>query len=584
MTGDNIKSANGSRESDATVIDRICDRFETAWRRGNPPDIEAYLGTIPEPLRSKLFSELLISDLECRFRTGESIDVAVYAASFPDRSAQINAIVSEYRKSKPGDVERRWETVDSSRKEPAVPQSDGPRKCGQYRLLSEIARGGMGIVFRAHDTKLQRVVALKMILDRNLASEQAVQRFYEEAEAAAGLDHAGIVPVFDVGKQDGHHYYAMGLVEGPTLAEELQNRPFSMRESSQMVADIADAVHYAHENGVVHRDLKPGNILLTADGQPRITDFGLAKRTDRPSQLTMAGQILGTPGYMAPEQAAGGSDQAGPAVDVYALGAILYHLLTGHPPFRTELDALVRVLEQDPVPPRVLNRRVPRDLNTICMKCLSKDPAHRYESAQQLADDLRRYLDAEPIQARPLGYHQQVLRWARHRPKLAMTWATMLAFYVYHLYCYAIGVEASMGTFHWITTGTVLAVCGYSWFYQQLLLRPDTRSWILYAWAGTDILMFTVFMITAVDGPHSPLVVIYYCLVASAALTFSKRMVGTLTVGVLLSYGLLVLASRWWLPPTATFDETVPFTIGLIAIGLIQYFVLRCVRLQMPTL
>lgn len=581
MTDEGITSANDPMESDATVIDHICDQYEAAWRAGRSPDIDAHLAQTPEPLRTKLFKELLISDLECRFHQGESIDIAFYTTRFPDRNAQIEAIVSKFRSAKPAEVEKRWETIDSRSDRASTVQSEGPRQCGQYRILKEIARGGMGIVYCAHDTKLQRTVALKMILDRNLASEQAVQRFYEEAEAAAGLDHPGIVPVFDVGKQDGHHYYAMGFVEGPTLADELQNRQYEMRQAAQLIAEIAEAVHYAHENGVVHRDLKPGNILLTSDGQPRITDFGLAKRTDRPSQLTMAGQILGTPGYMAPEQAAGGSDQAGPAVDVYALGAILYHLLTGHPPFRTELDALVRVLEQDPVPPRVLNRRVPRDLNTICMKCLSKNPSHRYESALQLADDLRRFRESEPIQARPLGYYQQILRWARFRPKLATVWATMLAFYVYHIYCYAIGVPGSIDRFHRITTWTVIAVCGYSWFYQRLLLRPAANAWIPYAWAATDIFTFTMFMLTAAKGPHSPLVVIYYCLVASAALSFSKRMVGTMTVGVLLSYGLLVLASQWWIRP-ATFDQTVPFAIGLLVIGLIQYFVLRCVRLQMP--
>ena len=184
-------------------------------------------------------------------------------------------------------------------------------RCGNYELLEEVARGGMGIVFKAYDTKLQRTVALKMILDRNLASEEAVQRFYAEAETAAGLNHPGIVPVYDVGSHDGHHYYAMGFVEGPTLSEELRRRRFSMEESARLVLELANAVAYAHEHGVVHRDLKPGNILLSEDGQPQITDFGLAKRTDRPSQLTMDGQILGTPGYMAPEQAAGDVEHSG---------------------------------------------------------------------------------------------------------------------------------------------------------------------------------------------------------------------------------------------------------------------------------
>jgi hypothetical protein len=199
-----------------------------------------------------------------------------------------------------------------------------------------------------------------------------------------------------------------------------------------------------------------------------------------------------------------------------------------------------------------------------------------------LAEDLRRFQDSEPILARPLGWHQQLLRWARFRPKLAITWATMLAFYVYHMYCYLIDMPGAGGQFHTVTTWTVLAVCGYAWIFQRMLLRPNAKAWTLYAWSATDIITFTFFMLTATDGPHSALVVIYYCLVASAALSFSKRMVGAMTMGVMLSYGMLVLVSQWW-PKPATFDETVPFSIGLVVVGLIQYFVLRCVRLQMPT-
>ena len=217
MTDEGKMSTSGRKESDATVIDHICDQFEAAWRAGNTPDIETYLAHAPEPLKTKLFNELLISDLECRFREGESIDIRFYTDRFPDRIAQIEEVVSKFRRTKPAEIEKRWETVDSrSATTASTIQGEGPRQCGQYRLLKEIARGGMGIVYTAHDTKLHRTVALKMILDRNLASEQAVQRFYEEAEAAAGLDHPGIVPVYDVGKQDGHHYYAMGFVEGPT--------------------------------------------------------------------------------------------------------------------------------------------------------------------------------------------------------------------------------------------------------------------------------------------------------------------------------------------------------------------------------
>ena len=341
-------------ESAAAWIDRICDQFEEAWRKGEQPQIEDYLDAVDEPLRSQLFAELLLSELEFRSDGELTIDTSNFLPRFPDRQEQIREVVRKFSAS----VAQRRACSDvaplrAGSMHGGMEPHSASAQCGNYNLLHEVARGGMGIVFRAYDTKLQRTVALKMILDRNLASEEAVKRFYAEAETAAGLNHPGIVPVYDVGAHAGHHFYAMGFVEGPTLSNELRRRRFAMQESARLVLELARAVAYAHEHGVVHRDLKPGNILLDSDGQPHITDFGLAKRTDRPSELTMDGQIIGTPGYMAPEQAAGDVEHLGPAVDIYALGAILYHLITGHPPFRTALDALVCVLEQDPVPPRV---------------------------------------------------------------------------------------------------------------------------------------------------------------------------------------------------------------------------------------
>ena len=462
MSEDRPSDVAGSTPlSEMTLIDQVCDAFEHAWRQGKSPRIADYLETASEPVRSKLFEELLISDLEFLTRDESTINMQDYLAQFPERSEQIRRV-----------VERFWEELGTPRGAAGFvgtrvgkATGSGPavlEDCGNYRQLEEIARGGMGVVYRARDTKLQRTVALKMILDRNLASAEAVQRFYAEAEMAASLTHPGIVPIYDVGSHAGHHYYAMAYVEGPTLAAELRRRRFGMEESAQMILDLALAVAHAHEHGVVHRDLKPGNILLPRNGPPQITDFGLAKRTDNPGQLTMAGQVLGTPGYMAPEQAAGDTEQSGPAVDVYALGALLYHLVTGHPPFRTAIEALVCVLEQDPVPPRAMNRRVPRDLNVICMKCLSKNPADRYASAQDLADDLRRYLRGDMIHAKPQSLRRRLIRWGRHRPRLAAVIVTMVAFYLYHLACMASGNPGSFGSFHWLatfTTGLGVRLC-----------------------------------------------------------------------------------------------------------------------------
>jgi serine/threonine-protein kinase len=295
------------------------------------------------------------------------------------------------------------------------PRRGLPRSFGDYLLLKEIARGGMGVVYKARQISLNRIVALKLILAGHLASKEVVLRFYAEAEAAANLDHPGIVPVFEVGEVEDCHYFSMGFVDGVSLAEQIQRGPAPPRRAAELLATIAEAVHFAHEHAVIHRDLKPANILLDAAGRPRITDFGIAKQVHDDTHDTHRGEVLGTPSYMPPEQAAGQSEQLGPWSDVYSLGAILYALLTGRPPFQaaSQLDTLMQVLEREPVPPRQLNALVPRDLNTIAMKCLQKMPRRRYASAWELVLDLRRYLAGEPIRARPSNGWALAWRWCR---------------------------------------------------------------------------------------------------------------------------------------------------------------------------
>ena len=292
------------------------------------------------------------------------------------------------------------------------------RYFGDYEIAGEVARGGMGVVFRARQLSLNRTVALKMILAGQLANETEVQRFRAEAEAAAGLDHPGIVPVYEVGQHEGQHYFSMGFVEGESLAERLAEGPLAARESGELLAQVAEAIEFAHRRGVIHRDIKPANILIDRSGQPRVTDFGLARKVQGDSGLTASGQIMGTPSFMAPEQARGERGGVGPPADVYSLGATLYCMVTGRPPFQaaTAIETVLMVISEEPVPPSRLNASVPRDLETIALKCLRKDPGRRYASAGDMALDLRRFLRGEPIVARPVGAIERAVKWVKRRP------------------------------------------------------------------------------------------------------------------------------------------------------------------------
>lgn len=293
------------------------------------------------------------------------------------------------------------------------------RPFGGYELIHEIARGGMGVVYRAMQTKLKRVVALKMIRSNGLATDQQIKRFY--VEAAAQLDHPGIVPVHEVGEVAGQHFYSMGFVEGQSLHQRLAQGPLETVEAAQLACKIGEAVDYAHTKGVIHRDLEPGNVLIDRKQQPRVTDFGLAKRLETDSGMTISGQILGTPSYMPPEQALGQTENIGPASDVFALGAMLYAMTTGRPPFRAAsiTETLRQVVETEPVSPRQLNPSIGQDLETICLKCLQKEPHARYASASDLVADLQRFLNREPIEARPVGRLERSVKWTRRNPRAA---------------------------------------------------------------------------------------------------------------------------------------------------------------------
>ena len=387
---------------DELPLELICEEYRVRCCWGDRPTHADYLDRFPEQ-SERLRDALAETD------GGLSIDVTIDAEALPCDSA---------------DDTQPPATIDTSQgSTPSISAAGMPRdeSFGDYEILEEIARGGMGVVYKARQKKANRIVALKMILTGQLAGDEEVKRFYAEAEAAANLDHPGIVPIYDVGELNGLHFFSMGFVEGESLKERVSDGPLPQRDAAETVKTIAEAIAYAHGKGVIHRDLKPANVLLEAGHRPRITDFGLAKQLETDSDLTATGQVLGTPSYMPPEQAAGRTNEIGPAADIYALGAILYELLTGRPPFQaaSALDILMLVREKEPATPRQLNTALDQDLDTICLKCLEKSASRRYQSATALVDELSRYLSGEPILARPIGKFERIWRWCQRKPTLA---------------------------------------------------------------------------------------------------------------------------------------------------------------------
>jgi WD40 repeat protein len=391
----------------------------------------------PDPTKEDLLEEVLGAYME-RLDRGEAVDRAHLLSQYPKLAEALQSYfagsdeVEQLRPKGPKGVP----TVVLSRAATAAeaPAAPGPAcLVGDYELLEQIGEGGMGVIYKARQRSLQRLVALKMIRTDRGAPPEDILRFRSEAEAVASLDHPHIVPIYEVGEHEGRPFFSMKFIEGGSLARHLPRFAADLRAGAALLAAAARAVHYAHQRGLLHRDLKPGNILLDAQDHPHVSDFGLAKRLGpRPGEASVTQQsiIVGTPNYMAPEQA-GGRGGVSTAADVWALGAILYEMLTGRPPFRAEtpLDTLMQLLERDPALPRSLNRRVDRDLETVCLKCLHKEPQKRYASAEALADDLDRWLRGEPIRARPVSRRERVLKWARRQPHLAALAALlMLAF------------------------------------------------------------------------------------------------------------------------------------------------------------
>ncbi|MEA2567302.1 MAG: eukaryotic-like serine/threonine-protein kinase, partial [Actinomycetota bacterium] len=433
-------------------------------------------------------------------------------------------------------------TISYSSARPTSSEASAPaplRRFGDYELLKEIARGGMGVVYRARQVGLNRDVALKMILSGPFASPIERQRFLLEAEVAAHFDHPHIVPIYEVGEHEGQHFLCMKLVDGGSLSRQVSRLLQEPRAAARLLVKVARAVHYAHQHGFLHRDLKPSNILLDAEGQPHVTDFGLARRVEGASALTQTGAVVGTPSYMAPEQAAGQRGSLTVAADVYSLGAILYELLTGRPPFRAEtvMETVVQVLEQEPTPPGRIRPGVSRDLEQICLKCLEKAPEARYPSAAALGDDLDRYLRGEYATARQAGSWIRFRRWARREPELAFRLA-------------ALGVMIALTHFNHLRNPhpdpkiharviATLAIWALLSIAFQGVLRTGWRArWVRPAWLGVDVLLLSL-IVRILDASDSTLVVGYPLLVAASGLWFRVRLVWLTTLLAEVAYGAL---------------------------------------------
>jgi tRNA A-37 threonylcarbamoyl transferase component Bud32 len=396
---------------------------------------------------------------------------------------------------------------------------------GDYELLEEVARGGMGVVYKARQKGLDRVVALKMILPDRLANPEDLHRFRVEAEATARLQHPHIVTVYEVGEIEGQHFYSMDFIDGPSLSKRVAHGPISSRQAARYVLAIARAMHHAHGHGILHRDLKPSNILLDSQDEPHITDFGLAKKIGGDSSRTRTGSVMGTPSYMAPEQAAGKIKDLGPGCDVYGLGTILYELLTGRPPFRSEtpLDTLRHVLERDPAPPRLLNPKVDGDLETICLKCLEKDPRSRYVSAAALAQDLERYLNGDSISARSFNMLDRLARTLERGPHAIefRGWGKMLLWFgvivfVGHLLTFVMVETGLPKPLHWGSRIGQFAILGVLFLYyrgSRTILATSAAErqlwsiWLGYlaAFAGSVLVSRQLWKVIQPDQPWNEL-------------------------------------------------------------------------------
>ena len=463
-------------------------------------------------------------------------------------------------------------TADVCRQSTPSPE-DFPRPFGRYDLLGELGRGGMGVVYLARQVDLGRTVALKMILASELASAEDVRRFYEEARTAARLRHPSIVAIHEVGQIEGQHYFTMEHIEGCSLLKVLRDKPIEPTAAAHLLISIARAVDYLHAHGIVHRDLKPSNILIGPQGEPYLTDFGLAKWTTTRQHLTRTGVVVGTPNYMSPEQASAGAEALSGRSDIFSLGAILYEMLTDRPPFAASnpVDTLLQVMEKDPLDPSQLRPNVPRELARICLRCLEKKPADRYPTAAALAEDLHRYLGGQPIEAGGISTARELGRWARRQPALASRLAGL-----------AVASVITAGAFLWLGAGDPAlrgAILGLfaAWavassLFQWLVSLGPVARYAPYVWITSDGVLLAV-LLSLAQPPIGSLLVGFPVLVVVAGLFFRVRAVWFAALVCVVAYlALLQMRSE---PVGLAYHPILVIAMILVTAGVVAYQVYR---------
>jgi eukaryotic-like serine/threonine-protein kinase len=598
MLGDRPDEGEKSDLERARRLHSVCETFECRWRNGDRRQIEDVLEKIEAGDRPALLEELLILEIELRRAIGERPSLSEYRSRFPATLELVEAAFAQAAGSSPASCEtvmviRGARTTSNQEGAILGPTLD---LIGDYQVLEEIARGGMGVVYKARQRGANRLVALKMILSGQMASADERERFLREAELAANLDHQHIVPIYEVAEFQGCPYFSMKLIDGESLSHQIKMRKragakYDPKSAARLMTTIARAVEYAHERGFLHCDLKPSNILIDREGRPYVTDFGLAKRASEDSAVSLSGAIMGTPSYMAPEQASGLRKGLRSTTDVYGLGVIFYELLTGRAPFRGESvpETVVAVLERDPTPPRELRPEVPKELETICLKCLEKSPQDRYASAAALADELDRYLQGEVIDATTVI--PRLRRWNRREPELVARLGGLFLVALISEYTYQFVTEHRDFWYH-LTTQGVLAVWAISAVIFQAMMRLGWHSdSVRVLWSAADITFLTVelklFEETSLAVPplvhvETTLLVGYPLLIAASGLWWRVRLVWITTLLAIAAYGWIYVdaALHWqegrlsWKPS----PDLVYHKIFVAALFLTGYVVARQVR------